>query len=81
MSLKRCSGTMAKKPDDGKEALSTFACPYCKGDAYFHASHCKNCGKDLVQFIAAIDMLREAQTQGTANAEMEQVIKAARTQP
>lgn len=73
--LEKVSGTMAKKPHDDKEALSTFPCPYCKGDAYLHASHCKSCGKDLVQFIAAIDMLRGAQTQDTANAEVAQVNK------
>jgi len=66
--LEKARSTIAEKPDGGNEALPTFHCPYCKGDAYLHASHCKNCGKDLVQFIAAIGMFRGAQAQGQATA-------------
>lgn len=39
------------------------SCPYCGGDVFSYASHCKNCGKNLVQFLASAKLVNELRDQ------------------
>jgi hypothetical protein len=44
-------------------APTTAPCPYCGGDAFLDASHCKNCGQELVQFLASAKIVNELREQ------------------
>lgn len=39
------------------EERAIVTCPYCGGDALQTASHCKNCGRELIQFLVCLELI------------------------
>lgn len=54
----------------------TISCPYCGGDAFLYASHCKNCGKNLIQFLASAKLVDELRDQLAAGKQLPALLQA-----
>lgn len=57
------------------------SCPFCGGDACTYASHCKNCGNNLVQFLASAKLVNSLRDQLSAGQQTSAKLHAEGDQP
>lgn len=56
--LEQVSGKLKSNQSAHSKEPDTAECPYCLGDVFVTASHCKGCGNELVQYLAALRLVQ-----------------------